>query len=233
MLDRRMRTVADWKRLLHDALDDAVRRHDPVSSSALRVTFAAIEKASGARDLGPDDVTTIVMREIREMRDSAASYASVGLQSEAVVLDRQADVLQAFIGTPHERARTDHGPTVGTQHGRRGSDVNRGDVVWIAPEDPRATAGIDSNPRVVVQDDVFNRSRITTVVVCALSTNLERARDPGNVLLEAGEGGLAMQYVVVASQIAAVEKSRIGERIGSLSEERVDQILAGLHVQQT
>jgi mRNA interferase MazF len=85
---------------------------------------------------------------------------------------------------------------------------------------------------VVVQDDVFNHSRITTVVVCALTSNLHRADEPGNVLLEVGEGDLPRQSVVVVSQISAVEKNRLGQRIGSLSEARVEQILAGLRFQQ-
>lgn len=84
----------------------------------------------------------------------------------------------------------------------------------------------------VVQDDVFNHSRITTVVVCALTSNLRRANEPGNVLLEAGEGDLARRSVVVVSQISSVEKARLGERIGSLSVARVEQILAGLRFQQ-
>ncbi|SEK79134.1 mRNA interferase MazF [Stigmatella aurantiaca] len=84
----------------------------------------------------------------------------------------------------------------------------------------------------VVQDDVFNHSRITTVVVCALTSNLHRATEPGNVLLEVGEGNLPKQSVVVVSQISSVDKARLGERIGSLSSTRVDQILAGLRFQQ-
>jgi mRNA interferase MazF len=85
---------------------------------------------------------------------------------------------------------------------------------------------------VVVQDDVFNHSRITTVVVCALTSNLHRANEPGNVLLEVGEGNLPKQSVVVVSQVSSVAKARLGERIGSLSDVRVDQILAGLRFQQ-
>ena len=88
------------------------------------------------------------------------------------------------------------------------------------------------HPHVVVQDDVFNHSRITTVVVCALTSNLHRAKEPGNVLLEAGEGNLPRQSVVVVSQISSVDKARLGERIGSLSDARVGQILAGLRFQQ-
>ena len=84
----------------------------------------------------------------------------------------------------------------------------------------------------VVQDDVFNHSRITTVVVCALTSNLHRATEPGNLLLEVGEGNLPQQSVVVVSQVSSIEKTRLGERIGSLSAARVEQILAGLRFQQ-
>lgn len=83
-----------------------------------------------------------------------------------------------------------------------------------------------------MQDDVFNRSRVTTVIVCALTTNLGRAAEPGNVLLDVGEGDLPKQSVVVVSQISSVEKARLGERIGALSPARVDQVLAGLRFQQ-
>lgn len=110
--------------------------------------------------------------------------------------------------------------------------IDRGDVLWLPPDDSRGPAPSYSHPHVVVQDDVFNHSRITTVIVCALTTNLGRASEPGNVLLEVGEGGLPKQSVVVVSQISSVEKRRLGERIGSLSDERVEQILAGLRFQQ-
>lgn len=110
--------------------------------------------------------------------------------------------------------------------------INRGDVFWIRPDDSRGPVPSYSHPHVVVQDDVFNHSRITTVVVCALTSNLQRANEPGNVLLEVGEGNLPKQSVVVVSQVSSVEKSRLGERIGSLSDTRVEQILAGLRFQQ-
>lgn len=110
--------------------------------------------------------------------------------------------------------------------------INRGDVFWMAPDDSRGPAPSYAHPHVVVQDDVFNHSRITTVVVCALTTNLHRANEPGNVLLEPGEGNLPRQSVVVVSQISSVDKARLGERIGSLSDARVEQILAGLRFQQ-
>ena len=110
--------------------------------------------------------------------------------------------------------------------------INRGDIFWIAPDDARGPAPSYSHPHVVVQDDVFNHSRISTVVVCALTTNLAKATEPGNLLLEPAEGGLPKQSVVVVSQVSSVEKTCLGERIGALSEARVDQALAGLRLLQ-
>jgi mRNA interferase MazF len=124
--------------------------------------------------------------------------------------------------------KTDRGEPTGT----RSAKIDRGDVFWIGPEDPRGSVPGYSHPQVVVQDDVFNHSRITTVVVCALTSNLRRANEPGNVLLEAGEGNLPKQSVVVVSQVSSVEKARLGGWIGSLSDARVEQILAGLRFQQ-
>jgi mRNA interferase MazF len=110
--------------------------------------------------------------------------------------------------------------------------IRRGELYWIAPDDSRGPAPDYAHPHVIVQDDVFNRSRITTVVVCALTTNLGRASEPGNVLLDIGEGDLPRQSVVIVSQIESVDRSRLRERIGALSQKRVEQILAGLRFQQ-
>jgi mRNA interferase MazF len=110
--------------------------------------------------------------------------------------------------------------------------INRGDVFWIGPDDSRGSVPSYSHPHVVVQDDVFNHSRVSTVVVCALTSNLRRAREPGNVLLEVGEGNLPKQSVVIVSQVSSVDKARLMQRIGSLSDARVEQILAGLRFQQ-
>lgn len=110
--------------------------------------------------------------------------------------------------------------------------INRGDVYWITPDGARGEVDVP-HPHVVVQEDVLNHSRIGSVVVCALTSNLSRASEPGNVLLDVGEGDLPKRSVVVVSQVDAVDKARLGERIGSLSEERVAQVLAGLRFQQT
>jgi mRNA interferase MazF len=88
------------------------------------------------------------------------------------------------------------------------------------------------HPHVVIQDNVINRSRVNTVVVCALTTNLKRAKAPGNVLLEAGEANLPKQSIVVVSQVSTVDKAQLGEYIGSLTRQRIDQVLAGMRFLQ-
>ncbi|AGA29214.1 type II toxin-antitoxin system PemK/MazF family toxin [Singulisphaera acidiphila] len=120
----------------------------------------------------------------------------------------------------------------GEPAGTRSARINRGDVFWIEPDDSRGPTPNYRHPHVVVQDDVFNHSRITTVVVCGLTSNLHRANEPGNVLLDLGEANLPNQSIVVVAQVSSVDKARLGERIGTLSDMRVEQILDGLRFQQ-
>jgi mRNA interferase MazF len=114
----------------------------------------------------------------------------------------------------------------------RPTTIRRGDLFWIVSDDAHGSIPGVAHPHVVVQDDLFNDSRITSVVVCALTTNLRRVTEPGNVLLDVGEGNLPKQSVVVVSQISSVEKALLGGWIGSLSDARVEQVLAGLRFQQ-
>lgn len=111
--------------------------------------------------------------------------------------------------------------------------INQGDVFWIRSDDPAADElGFYPHPYVVVQDDLFNHSRVHSVVVCALTTNLKQANAPGNVRLERGEANLPKQSIVVVSKISAVPKTQLGEYVGSLDARRVQQILAGLRFLQ-
>jgi mRNA interferase MazF len=110
--------------------------------------------------------------------------------------------------------------------------INQGDIYWVPIDEQSGSEPGYIHPHVVIQDNVFNRSRVNTVVVCALTTNLKRAKAPGNVLLEIGEANLPKQSVVVVSQVSTVDKTQLGEYIGSLAEERISQILAGMRFLQ-
>jgi mRNA interferase MazF len=110
--------------------------------------------------------------------------------------------------------------------------INQGDIFWVPAQELDGAGSDYTHPQVVIQDDVLNRSRIQTVVVCALTTNLKRAKAPGNVLLEAGEANLPKQSVVVVSQVSTVDKTQLGEYIGTLSQQRINQILSGMQFVQ-
>ncbi|HVJ88539.1 MAG TPA: type II toxin-antitoxin system PemK/MazF family toxin [Labilithrix sp.] len=110
--------------------------------------------------------------------------------------------------------------------------IRRGGIFWLTPDVSRGSAPGPAHPHVVLQDDVFNRSRIRSVIVCALTSNLKRVNEPGNVLLDVGEGNLPKRSVVVVSQLESVDKSQLGPYIGALSDQRVQQIVDGIRFQQ-
>ena len=106
--------------------------------------------------------------------------------------------------------------------------IRQGDVFWIDLGEPRGSAPGFRHPHVVIQNNVFNLSRISTVVVCVITSNLARAASPGNVLLRKGEAGLSKASVVNVSQVVTVDKSELDARIGTLSPKRVEEVVAGL-----
>ena len=106
--------------------------------------------------------------------------------------------------------------------------INQGELYWVDLGEPVGSAPGYEHPYVVIQNNLFNQSRINTVVVCALTSNLKRADAPGNVLLNAKEAGLPKRSVVNVSQILTVDKSELGDFIGTLSAHRIQQILAGI-----
>ena len=108
--------------------------------------------------------------------------------------------------------------------------INQGDVYWIDLDEPLGSGPGFRHPHVVVQNDLFNHSRLATVVVCLLTTNLRLASAPGNVLLNMGEANLSRQSVVNVTQLYTVDKADLIEWIGVLSENRVRQIVAGIRL---
>ena len=108
--------------------------------------------------------------------------------------------------------------------------IQQGDIYWVDLGEPIGSEPGFRHPHVVVQNDVFNGSRIHTVVVCALTSNLQRAEAPGNVLLKPGEANLPKQSVVNVSRIFTVDKRQLEEKIGSLSTLRVREILDGIRL---
>ncbi len=104
--------------------------------------------------------------------------------------------------------------------------INQGDIYWVQADSAGELEAGVPHPYVVLQENVFNHSRIDTVVACALTSNVKRVSLPGTLLLEVGEANLPKQSVVEVSKVSTLNKAQLGEYIGSLSEQRVQQILA-------
>jgi mRNA interferase MazF len=107
-------------------------------------------------------------------------------------------------------------------------NIKQGEIFWVELGVPRGSEPGYRHPHVVVQNNLFNQSKINTVVVCALTSNLERARSPGNVLLRKGEGNLKKESVVNITQMITLNKSDLVEKIGSLSPTRIREVIEGI-----
>lgn len=107
-------------------------------------------------------------------------------------------------------------------------DINQGDICWIDFGTPRGSEPGYRHLHVIIQNNVFNASKIGTVVVCALTSNLKWAKSPGNVLLKKGEGNIPKDSVVNITQIETVDKSFLTEKIGTLPPSRIKQIIEGI-----
>jgi mRNA interferase MazF len=106
--------------------------------------------------------------------------------------------------------------------------ITQGDIFWVDVGEPSGSEMAYRHPHLIIQNNVFNRSRISTVAVCSLTSNLRRAESPGNVLLEKGEANLPKASVINVTQIFTVDKRDLLEKIGSISSERLRQVLEGI-----
>jgi mRNA interferase MazF len=82
----------------------------------------------------------------------------------------------------------------------------------------------------VIQSDAFNASRIGTVIVAGITSNVALARAPGNVRLDAGESQLQKESVVNISQVATLDRRILTERVTSLSDDAMARVDAGLRL---
>ena len=108
--------------------------------------------------------------------------------------------------------------------------IRQGQVYWLDFGPATGSDPAGRRPCVVVQNDVFNRSAIATTVVCLITSNLTRAKAPGNVPLKKGEANLPRASVVNVSQILTVDKAELTESVGHLSPASTSAVRDGLHL---
>jgi mRNA interferase MazF len=96
------------------------------------------------------------------------------------------------------------------------SDVHRGEIWWADLPEPRRSEPGYRRPVLVIQADAFNLSRIQTVIVAVVTTNLDLAEAPGNVMLPARLSGLPRDSVVNVSQLLTLDRGYLTEQAGAL-----------------
>jgi len=104
----------------------------------------------------------------------------------------------------------------------------RGQIWWTDLGEPRGSEPAFHHPVLVIQRDEVNQSRINTVVVCVLTSNLALAKAPGNTLLRKRQTRLRKDSVANASQILTLNKDELESLAGVAPPPVMDQVDAGI-----
>jgi len=108
--------------------------------------------------------------------------------------------------------------------------MQRGDIWWASLPEPAGSGPGFRRPVLVLQADDFNRSRISTVVVAVLTSNLALAQAPGNVLARARRTGLPKDSVVNVSRLLTVDKRLLSEKVRALDSATMAEVGDGLRL---
>ncbi len=106
----------------------------------------------------------------------------------------------------------------------------RGEIWWADLGLPQGSGPGFRRPVVIIQDDAFNRSRISTVIVASITSNLALAEAPGNVFLDVRESNLPKDSVINVSQIATLDKLCLIEKAGELPPDTLTELNQGLEL---
>ncbi len=108
--------------------------------------------------------------------------------------------------------------------------MKRGEVWWASLPDPVGSGPGYRRPVLVIQSKPFNESRIATVIVAVITTNLALGEAPGNVRLSKSESGLPKPSIVNVTQVITIDKSLLTEKVKSLPGAVVQQVDVGLRL---
>lgn len=108
--------------------------------------------------------------------------------------------------------------------------MQRGDIWWAALPDASGASPAFRRPVLIIQSDAFTNSRIATVIVATLTSNLRLAAAPGNVLLQARESGLTKDSVINVSQIITLDKTDLDKYVGQVATSTLVDVDNGLRL---
>lgn len=106
--------------------------------------------------------------------------------------------------------------------------MNRGEIWWTSLPDPAGSGAGYRRPVLIVQADAFNRSRINTVIVVSLTTNVRLSQAPGNVLVQTSQSGLPKDSVANVSQLLTIDKGFLTEFVAAIPPKLLRRIEDGL-----
>jgi mRNA interferase MazF len=108
--------------------------------------------------------------------------------------------------------------------------IRRGEIWWASLPAPSGSEPGYRRPLLILQSDDFNRSAIATVIGVVLTSNINLAQAPGNVILSKKQTGLPKESVANISQIITVDKDYFTERIGALKSNLLKQVEEGIRL---
>lgn len=107
--------------------------------------------------------------------------------------------------------------------------VKRGDIYYadLSPVVGSEQGGI--RPVLIVQNDVGNRYS-PTVIAAAITSQINKAKLPTHIEINAQEFGLSKDSVILLEQIRTIDKRRLKEKIGHLDDELMEKVNEALSI---
>jgi len=108
--------------------------------------------------------------------------------------------------------------------------MKKGEIWWASLEEPRGSEPGFRRPVVIVSSNEFNKSKIHSVIVAAITSNTRLAEAPGNFTLTKKSSGLTRESVVNISQILTLDKSFLNKKSGTLNTKQAQLLNYGLQL---
>ena len=106
--------------------------------------------------------------------------------------------------------------------------IRKGSIYWVDFSPAKGSEPMGRRPGLVIQKDALNDSKLNTVIMLAITSNMKFGELPGNVILRKGEANMPKRCVINVTQIKSVDKKSIKQKIGSLSKKKMDEVQNGL-----
>ena len=108
--------------------------------------------------------------------------------------------------------------------------IKKGSIYWVDFSPGKGSEPKGRRPGLVIQNNILNESKLNTVLMVAITSTMKFGELPGNIVLRKGEANLPKKCVINVTQIKSVDKKSLKERIGSLSQKRMNQVYDGVRL---